>query len=171
MGESLTSVSKTKLQRSARDVALQFGAQLVVLFGSAARAEETVADLDIGILCSEPLDAVAITNYLMRALGTQAVDVTDLRRAEPVLLALVARDGIPLFEAQPGTCAKFVSAAMRRFADSKKFRNAQADALRAASEKTSQPRPRSTAHSCVGGRSFSPTWHSDREYCLVSQVL
>jgi len=132
MASSLAAISEAALRRAAKEVHRRFGAQLVVLFGSAARREKTAQDLDLGILGSEPLDTVAVTNALTRALGTQAVDVTDLRRADPVLLALVARDGIPLFEHEPGAFAGFVSLAMRRFADTRKFRDAQADALRAA---------------------------------------
>ncbi len=75
---------------------------------------------------------MAATNTLTRQLGTQAVDVTDLRRADPVLLALVARDGVPLYEAEPGEFSRFVSVAMRRFADTRKFRDAQQAARRGA---------------------------------------
>jgi len=111
------------LEQAAATAAAQGGARLVVLFGSAARGEARARDLDIGILAAAPIDAVAATNTLTRELHRQAVDVTDLRRADPVLLALVARDGIPLYEQAPGEFARFVSVAMRRFADTQKFRN------------------------------------------------
>jgi len=128
---SQTSVSHARLQEVARNVAGQFGLRLVVLFGSAGRQEPNPRDLDLGVVGSGPLDTVALTNALTRALGTQTVDLTDLRRADPVLVALAARDGRPLFEAEPGAFAKFVSLATRRFADTRKFRDAQAQALRA----------------------------------------
>ncbi len=121
-----------RLREVARDVAGRFGLRLVVLFGSTARQEPEPRDLDLGVLRSEPLDAVVITNAFIRALGTQSVDVTDLRRADPVLLALAARDGRALFETEPGLFAQFASVAARRFADTRKFRDAQAQALRAA---------------------------------------
>ena len=111
------------LREAAARAAAQFGARLVVLFGSTARGEPNAQDLDVGILGETPLDAVAVTNTLTRQLGTQAVDVTDLRRADPVLLALVARDGVALFEQVPGEFAQFASLAMRRFADTRKFRD------------------------------------------------
>ena len=117
------------LRDAAAKAGRHFGARLIVLFGSAARGETAAEDLDIGILGSGPVDPVAVTNELTQSLQTQAVDVTDLRRADPVLLALVARDGIPLFENEPGAFARFVSLAVRRFADTKKFRDAQAEAL------------------------------------------
>lgn len=121
-----------RLRDAARDVAGRFGLRLVVLFGSTARQEADPGDLDLGALGPEPLDVVAITNALIRALGTQSVDLTDLRRADPVLLALVARDGKALFEAEPGLFSRFTSVAARRFADTRKFRDAQAQALRSA---------------------------------------
>jgi predicted nucleotidyltransferase len=129
---SRVSVPEARLREVARDVAERFGLRLIVLFGSTAREEPEPRDLDLGMLGSDTLDVVAITNALIRALGTQSVDVTDLRRADPILLALAARDGKPLFETEPGLFADFVSVAARRFADTRKFRDARADVLRAA---------------------------------------
>lgn len=103
----------------------EIGARLVVLFGSAARQHAAPADVDIGILTDRPLDTIAATNHLIQALGVQAIDVADLRRADPLLLALAARDGIPLYEREPGAFATFSSLAARRFADTRKFRDAE----------------------------------------------
>jgi predicted nucleotidyltransferase len=123
-----TSPSTPSLERialAARQLGDEIGARLIVVFGSTARRGPTPADVDIGILTDRPLDAVAATNDLIQALGVQAVDVTDLRRADPLLLALAARDGIPVYEAGPGTFAAFASLAARRFADTRKFRDAE----------------------------------------------
>lgn len=103
--------------------------RLVVLFGSAARGEPRPEDFDVGVLADEPVDLVALTNELTRSLGRQQVDLTDLRVASPVLLALAAREGVPLYEHKPGEFARFASLAIRRFADTRKFRQAQADLL------------------------------------------
>ncbi len=70
-----------------------------------------------------PLDTVALTNRFIRTLGVQNVDVADLGRADPLLLMLVARDGVPLFEAAPSEFARFASLAARRYADTRKFRD------------------------------------------------
>lgn len=105
-----------------REVGREVGALLVVLFGSAVRDPAGARDLDVGFLAPEPLDTVALTNRLARALGTQAVDVADLGRADPLLLMLAARDGVPLYEAWAGAFARFASLAVRRFADTRKFR-------------------------------------------------
>ena len=111
-----------------------------MLFGSAARGDTRPAeDLDIGVLARSPLDAVAITNHFMRLLHVSEVDVTDLSRADPVLAMLVARDGIPLFEETPGEMTRFYSLAARRFADTRKFRDAQHQTLRDFIARTGAP--------------------------------
>lgn len=128
--QSRTVATLSQLRTAAREMAGRFGLHLVVVFGSAARQEATPEDLDIGVQGAGPVDVVALTNTLTQALKTQAVDVTDLSRADPLLLALVAREGQPLFEAEPGRFAHFVSVAARRFADTRKFREAQTEVLR-----------------------------------------
>jgi hypothetical protein len=44
---------------------------------------------------------------------------------------MVARDGVPLFEASPGAFAQFSSLAARRFADTAKFRELEHARIRA----------------------------------------
>ena len=107
MARELGTGNDGKLRDAAARVGQLFDAHLVVLFGSAARGEDTVEDIDIGILGSGPVDVVAVTNDLTQSLKNQDVDVTDLGRADPILLALVAREGIPLFENEVGEFARF----------------------------------------------------------------
>ena len=128
-----------ELRDAAAKLATDFALQLVVWFGSAARGESAVEDIDIGVLGSHPVDVVDVTNALTRSLLTQTVDVTDLMRADPILLALVARDGVPLFENAPGVFTRFASLAACRFADTKKFRDAQERALREATSRSPAP--------------------------------
>ena len=120
-----------RLTAAARRAGPALGCRLIVLFGSAAREEQRVAeDVDLAVLGMRPLDPVAVTNRLIRELGAQRVDVADLNRADPLLLAAVARDGVPLFEATPGEFARFTSLAVRRYADTRKFREAEREELR-----------------------------------------
>ncbi len=111
-----------RIRVAARRLGEDLGCRLLVLFGSAARGDTRARDLDIGVLCGGPVDVIAATNHLIQALGTQTVDLCDLRRADPLLLALVARDGIPLYEQPPGEFARFASLAARRYFDTRKFR-------------------------------------------------
>jgi predicted nucleotidyltransferase len=122
-------VTRDQLRHAAAQVAADLGCRLVVLFGSAARGA-VAEDLDIGILGDALLDTVDATNRFIRALGVQAVDVADLRRADPLLLMLAARDGIPLHERERGEFARFASLAARRYADTRKFRDAERHELR-----------------------------------------
>lgn len=118
-------ITRVQLEQAAGAVARAHGATLVVLFGSAARGGVAPGDLDIGVLAGPTLDSVAVTNELTRRLGVQAVDVSDLTRADPLLLMLVAREGVPLYEEQPGAFSRFASLAARRYADTAKFRAAE----------------------------------------------
>jgi len=122
---SRSTASLDQIRLAAQRLGAEIGARLILLFGSAARRRTTPGDLDIGILTDHPLDTVGATNRLIQALGVQAIDVADLRRADPLLLALAARDGIPVYEAEPGAFAAFASLAARRFADTRKFRDAE----------------------------------------------
>ena len=115
-----------RLAHAAATVGSQLGARLVLLFGSATRKERRqAADLDIGVLADGPIDAARVTNRLIELLKLQNVDVADLRRADPLLLMLAARDGVALYEREPGEAARFASLAARRFADTRKFREAE----------------------------------------------
>lgn len=122
MGDTETRISLERIRHVAADVGRESECRLIVLFGSAARNQPSPEDLDFAVLARGRLDAVEFTNRLIRALGVQSVDVSDLSRAEPLLLMLVAREGIPLYEENPGDFACFISLAARRFADTRKFR-------------------------------------------------
>ncbi len=124
-------LSHDLIRDTAQRVGPEIGARLIVLFGSAARSDVSVPeDLDLGVLAEGGLDLVALTNRFIQLLGTQHIDVADLRRADPLLLMLVARDGIPLFEQPPGEFARFASLAVRRYADTRKFRAAEREEIR-----------------------------------------
>jgi predicted nucleotidyltransferase len=126
-----------EIARAAHRIADELDLRLVVLFGSTARGEERPEDLDLAVLAAgrEPVDAAHVTNLLTVLLGRQDVDIVDLARADPVLMMLVARDGVPLFERTPSEFASFWSLAARRFADTKKFRDAERDWIREAAER------------------------------------
>jgi predicted nucleotidyltransferase len=129
MPPSAPEVTRDQLRQAARQVAAALGCRLVILFGSAARGASP-EDLDLGVLGDSVVDTVDATNRFIRALGLQAVDLADLRRADPLLLMLAARDGIPLYERSPGEFARFASLAARRYADTRKFRDAERLELR-----------------------------------------
>lgn len=113
--------------------------RLAVLFGSMARGEPRPRDVDIALLGDGALDLIALTNVLTRRLRTQNVDLVDLRTADPLLMALVARDGLVLHEREPGEFDRFASLASRRFADTAKFREAEREYIADFIRETSRP--------------------------------
>lgn len=128
-------VTPEQLRTRVREVADAIGLRLVVLFGSTVRRARAAndrdpADIDLGVIAGDEVDVVELTNAFIRALGKQAVDLVDLRRADPVLALAVARDGIPLHEGSPGEFARFHSLSVRRFADTRKFRATEREVIR-----------------------------------------
>ncbi len=119
------------LRRAAADVARREQLDLVVLFGSTARGDRASgSDIDLGVLGPSTIDMVMLTNAFIQALREQEVDLVNLRHADPLLLMLVARDGVALFERDPSTFDQFASLAARRYADTKKFRDLEAERIR-----------------------------------------
>lgn len=127
---ALTPEHLERLALVAPEVARAAGYRLVVLFGSAARGRPDPEDLDVGILADGLVDTVAAANRFIEALHTQHVDIVDLRAADPLLAAVVARDAKVLYEARPGEYARFVSLAYRRYADTRAFRDLEHQALK-----------------------------------------
>ena len=127
MAKSLSDIAFERLPEVAAEIGKETGCRLIVVFGSVARRDPKPMDLDIAVLPARKkrLDSVSFTNRFIQALSVQEIDVSDLSHAEPVLMMLVAREGIPLYEASAGEFNRFVSLAARRFADTRKFRVAE----------------------------------------------
>src|SRR5262245_55734335 len=90
--------------------------ELIVLFGSAAMGRARPrSDLDIAVRGDGPLDLDALYRILAPRLGTDRVDLVDLRKAGSVLAFEVARHGRPLFERTPGTFRRFQALASSRY--------------------------------------------------------
>ncbi|MBI4587460.1 MAG: nucleotidyltransferase domain-containing protein [Candidatus Rokubacteria bacterium] len=100
--------------------------RLLVLFGSAVKGRAgTTSDLDLAVLCDGPAELDSLYLALAPRLRTHRLDLVDLRRAGPILAFEVARSGLPLFEKLPGLFRQFQSLASRRYADTRKLREAQ----------------------------------------------
>ena len=113
--------------------------ELVVLFGSAvAGRHRRDSDVDVGVLCDGPADLDALFMSLAPVFKSSRLDLVDLRRAGPVLAFEVARRGVVLFERTPAVFRCFQSLASRRYADTKKLRDAQRRALQLYIERASR---------------------------------
>jgi predicted nucleotidyltransferase len=73
--------------------------ELVVLFGSAAKGRmRPRSDVDLAVSCMGAADLDSLYLALAPRLGTDRLDLVDLRRASPLLMMEVARSGRPLYE-------------------------------------------------------------------------
>ncbi|MFO0686414.1 MAG: nucleotidyltransferase domain-containing protein [Sandaracinus sp.] len=83
--------------------------RLAVLFGSRARGTGSAAsDVDLAVLAPGDLDRIALSVRLERESGVP-VDVTSLEEAPYALLLEVLRDGVLVFEREPGAHARWTS--------------------------------------------------------------
>src|SRR2546425_1041911 len=99
--------------------------RLLVLFGSAARdGARSESDIDLAVQCDGPADLDAHYLAIAPRLGTDRLDLIDLRRAGPLLGMALARTGRPLFAREPGAFPEFKSLASRRYCDTAKLRRA-----------------------------------------------
>jgi len=104
--------------------------QLLVLFGSAVRGRARAqSDVDLAVRCDGPADLDALYLAIAPRLGTDRLDLIDLRRAGLLLAFEVARTGRLLFERHPGAFRQFQSLASRRYCDTEKLRRAQRRAI------------------------------------------
>ncbi|MBI4572388.1 MAG: nucleotidyltransferase domain-containing protein [candidate division NC10 bacterium] len=104
--------------------------QLLILFGSAVKGRAVAeSDVDIGVRCDGPADLDNLYMAIAPRLGTDRLDLIDLRRAGPLLAFQVARTGRLLFERCPGAFREFQSLASRRYCDTEKLRHAQRRAI------------------------------------------
>jgi uncharacterized protein len=104
--------------------------ELLVLFGSAATGRARPrSDLDLAVSCDGRADLDAIYMALAGRLRTDRLDLVDLRRAGPLLAFQIARTGLVLFERSAGVFRQFQSLASRRYADTRRLREAQRRAI------------------------------------------
>jgi predicted nucleotidyltransferase len=114
MSESIERGRRAAQQAAARHPALT----LIVLFGSRSRDDaRSASDWDFAYEATQSLDPLALRADLADALGTDRVDVVPLDRASALIRYRVARDGVPLFERQPGTFARFWLTAVEYWCD------------------------------------------------------
>ena len=107
------------------------GVHALVLHGSRARGDAGASsDWDFGVLGDGDVDLAALSAALTRLLGTDAVDVVDLRRASALLRYRAARDGVVIVERRDETFRDFALEAVRFWCDAGPvIRAAQDDVL------------------------------------------
>ncbi len=84
------------------------GLDVLLLFGSRARGDAHAAsDWDFAYIAGPEFDVAGLLTTLVLELGTDDVDLVDLRRAGGLLRYRAARDGVTLFERTPGLADTF----------------------------------------------------------------
>ena len=130
-GKSAPPLTKEEIKERLSSVLADKTLQLVLLFGSLATGKgHRRSDVDIGFLFDSATDILDLTNKVTRFLGNDNVDVVDLRRASPLLRFAAARNGIILYEREPGLFSRFYSLSYRMYVDTKKLRDARDMAVR-----------------------------------------
>ena len=94
------------------------GLTLLVLHGSRARGDaHERSDWDFAYTGDASLDPDQLLAILVEHLHTDRIDLVDLDRAGALLRYRVARDGVPVFERQPGQFERFWLAAVDTWCD------------------------------------------------------
>ena len=84
------------------------GLDLLVLFGSRARADaHDQSDWDFGYLGSHDLDAATLLGALVEIVGADRIDLVDLGRAGGLLRFRAAQDGLLIYEARQRLAEQF----------------------------------------------------------------
>ncbi|HAM52789.1 MAG TPA: hypothetical protein DCP92_19615 [Nitrospiraceae bacterium] len=131
MEKSQTALSPEEIRERLKPLFGDQELKLIILFGSTASGTmHKKSDIDLALLFDGPVDSLILTNKINRILRTDKVDVVDLRRASPLLRFCAARQGKAIYERAPGLFSEFCSLSFRMYVDTKKLRDAQAQAIR-----------------------------------------
>jgi predicted nucleotidyltransferase len=84
------------------------GLEVLLLFGSRARGDvHERSDWDVGYLAADEIDVATLAGAIVEIVGSDRVDIVDLRRASGLLRYRAARDGHLLYEARPRLAEAF----------------------------------------------------------------
>ena len=102
--------------------------QLAYLFGSLSRNQKG-NDVDLALLV-QGTPAFRLREAVVECLGTERVDLVDLRRASPVLRFEILRTGWPLYVADEEMQERFELATLHLYRDTRPLRRRQREYLR-----------------------------------------
>lgn len=109
------------------------GVLLAYLFGSLAKAGEVGGrephDIDLALLAKEK-PAWKLWDEIAEALGSERLDLVDLRTAAPVLLFEIIRTGRPIYASDEATREHFVLDVLHLYRDTAPLRRRQRTALK-----------------------------------------
>jgi len=109
------------------------GVLLAYLFGSLAKTGEVGGiephDVDLALLTEEK-PAWKLRDEISLALGTERLDIVDLRRASPVMLFEIIRSGRLIYSSDEGVRERFVLDVLHLYRDTAPLRRRQRAALK-----------------------------------------
>ena len=106
------------MDRVAQIAATTPGLELLVLFGSRATGQfHAGSDWDFGYIVTDEADVSALLGRIVEIVGSDRVDLVDLRSASGLLRYRAACDGRLLFEARPSTWDQLRLDAVRFWCD------------------------------------------------------
>ena len=124
-------ISIEELRERLTPIFKEEGLQLIFLFGSAVSGKvHKQSDIDLAFLFDKPVDILTLTNKVIKLLHTDNIDVVDLKRTTPLMKFSVVKNGILIYEREPGVFNEFYSLAFRMYVDTKKLRDAQTTAIK-----------------------------------------
>jgi predicted nucleotidyltransferase len=103
-----------------RPVFEELGAEVAYLFGSLA-AGRTANDVDIAVSCPG-CDVLSIRAKVAETLGTERVDVVDLRAAPPVWRFEILRNGRLIYAVDDETANRFEMETIHEYRDTAPLR-------------------------------------------------
>lgn len=101
-------LAQDPIERLAAAAASTPGLTLLLLFGSRARRDSRAdSDWDLGYLAGPHVDHASLLASAVNALGTDLVDLVDLRTASGLLRFRAAQEGEVVLEPEPGAADRF----------------------------------------------------------------
>lgn len=124
---------KSSLEELTPPIFEREGVLLAYLFGSLAKAddfgEREPHDVDLALLTKEK-PAWKLWDEISLALGTERLDIVDLRRASPVLLFEIIRSGRLIYSSDEAARERFVLDVLHLYRDTAPLRRRQMVALK-----------------------------------------
>jgi predicted nucleotidyltransferase len=103
-----SSASSSKFDALARLAQATPMLELLMLFGSRARTDVHLqSDWDLAYLAGTGINLAALLGAVIEVVGSDRVDLVDLRRASGLLRYRAARDGQVVYEAHPRLAERF----------------------------------------------------------------
>ncbi len=112
-----------KMKERINQLAKEYALELLLLYGSQARGDaHKESDIDTAYLSSRKLtfeEEMALDSHLTGVFQNDNVQLVNVRRASPLLLKLIVKDAVPLYERSRGILDDLYIYALRLYEEAK----------------------------------------------------